>query len=67
MSGEEALNAVRQPAFDLILLDIMLPGLDGLEVCRRLRRDAATAHVPVIMLTAKSEETDMVVGARTTI
>ncbi len=62
MSGEEALNAVRQTPFDLILLDIMLPGLDGLEVCRRLRRDAATAHVPVIMLTAKSEETDMVVG-----
>jgi two-component system phosphate regulon response regulator PhoB len=62
MSGEEALNAVRQTAFDLILLDIMLPGLDGLEICRRLRRDAATAHIPVIMLTAKSEETDMVVG-----
>jgi two-component system phosphate regulon response regulator PhoB len=62
ISGEEALNAVRQTAFDLILLDIMLPGLDGLEVCRRLRRDAATAYIPVIMLTAKSEETDMVVG-----
>ena len=62
MSGEEALQAVRQTAFDLILLDIMLPGLDGLEVCRRLRRDPATARVPVIMLTAKSEETDMVVG-----
>ncbi|WP_417911101.1 response regulator transcription factor [Candidatus Electronema sp. PJ] len=61
-SGEEALNAVRQTSFDLILLDLMLPGLDGLEVCRRLRRDAAMAHVPVIMLTAKSEETDMVVG-----
>jgi len=62
MSGEEALQAVRQTAFDLILLDLMLPGIDGLEVCRRLRRDAAAAHVPVIMLTAKSEETDMVVG-----
>jgi two-component system alkaline phosphatase synthesis response regulator PhoP len=61
-SGEEALNAVRQTAFDLILLDLMLPGLDGLEVCRRLRRDAATARVPVIMLTAKGEETDIVVG-----
>ncbi|MCW5205717.1 response regulator transcription factor [Desulfobulbus sp. F5] len=62
MSGEEALNVVRQATFDLILLDIMLPGLDGLEVCRRLRRNIATAHVPIIMLTAKSEETDMVVG-----
>jgi two-component system, OmpR family, alkaline phosphatase synthesis response regulator PhoP len=61
-SGEEALNAVRQTAFDLILLDLMLPGVDGLEVCRRLRRDAATARVPVIMLTAKGEETDIVVG-----
>lgn len=62
ISGEEALVAVRQTAFSLIVLDIMLPGLDGLEVCRRLRRDAATAYIPVIMLTAKSEETDMVVG-----
>lgn len=62
MSGEEALNAVRQSTFDLILLDLMLPGVDGLEVCRRLRRDAATAQIPVIMLTAKSEETDVVVG-----
>jgi len=62
MSGEEALNAVRQTTFDLILLDLMLPGVDGLEVCRRLRRDTATAQIPVIMLTAKSEETDVVVG-----
>jgi two-component system alkaline phosphatase synthesis response regulator PhoP len=62
MSGEEALAAVQQTAFALILLDLMLPGLDGLEVCRRLRRDTATAQIPVIMLTAKSEETDMIVG-----
>ncbi len=62
LSGEEALAAVQQHNFDVILLDIMLPGIDGLEVCRRLRHDPSTAHVPVIMLTAKSEETDMVVG-----
>ncbi|WP_417913756.1 response regulator [Candidatus Electronema sp. JM] len=62
MSGEEALNAVRQTDFDLLLLDLMLPGLDGLGICRRLRRDAATAQLPIIMLTAKGEETDIVVG-----
>jgi two-component system alkaline phosphatase synthesis response regulator PhoP len=62
LSGEEALAVVQKYNFDVILLDIMLPGIDGLEVCRRLRRDPSTAHIPVIMLTAKSEETDMVVG-----
>ena len=46
----------------LIILDLMLPGLDGLEVCRRLKMDAKTAGIPVIMLTAKSEESDKVVG-----
>lgn len=62
MSGEDALAAVREHDVDLVLLDIMLPGMDGYEVCRRLRRDPSAAHLPVIMLTAKSEETDMVVG-----
>lgn len=62
LSGEEALAAVQEHDFDLILLDIMLPGVNGYEVCRRLRRDPSAAHLPVIMLTAKSEETDMVVG-----
>ncbi len=62
MSGEEALTSIRRTAFDLILLDLMLPGLDGLEVCRRLRQDQQAAHIPIIMLTAKGEETDIVVG-----
>jgi len=47
---------------DLVVLDLMLPELDGLEVCRRLRRDASTASVPIIMLTAKSDEVDRIVG-----
>jgi DNA-binding response OmpR family regulator len=47
---------------DLIVLDLMLPGMDGLEVCRRIRSDPRTAHVPIIMLTAKGEETDAVIG-----
>lgn len=61
-SGEAALAAVAESMPDLILLDLMLPGIDGLEVCRKLRQQEKTAHIPVIMLTAKSEETDMVVG-----
>ena len=61
-SGPDALReaAARPPA--LVVLDLMLPGLDGLEVCRRLRADAATAGVPIIMLTAKADEVDRVVG-----
>jgi two-component system alkaline phosphatase synthesis response regulator PhoP len=56
-----ALTAAREkPA--LILLDLMLPGLDGLEVCRRLKADAKTSTIPVIMLTAKGEESDKVLG-----
>jgi DNA-binding response OmpR family regulator len=47
---------------DLILLDLMLPGLDGLEVCRRLKADAKTSAIPIIMLTAKGEESDKVLG-----
>jgi DNA-binding response OmpR family regulator len=61
-SGSEALAAVRTAAPDLVLLDVMLPGMDGLEVCRRLRADAAAAAVPIIMLTAKADEVDRVVG-----
>ena len=60
--GPGALDRARKHRPDLVVLDLMLPGLDGTEVARRLRADAATAHVPIIMLTAKGEETDEVVG-----
>ncbi|HEY4309599.1 MAG TPA: response regulator [Pirellulales bacterium] len=61
-SGEEALAAARRDMPDLILLDLLLPTVDGLEVCRRLKADPRTQHIPVLMLTAKSEETDVVTG-----
>jgi len=60
--GEEALRLVKERQPDLVLLDLMLPGLDGLEVCRRLRSDEGTARIPIIMVTAKAEETDAVIG-----
>lgn len=62
MSGEDALREVRQKSPDLVILDLMLPGIDGLEVCRTLKGDAATRDIPIIMLTAKSEEADIVTG-----
>jgi two-component system phosphate regulon response regulator PhoB len=61
-NGPEALREARAVVPDLVVLDLMLPELDGLEVCRQLRRDAPTAAVPIIMLTAKSDEVDRVVG-----
>ncbi|HEV3418182.1 MAG TPA: response regulator [Pirellulales bacterium] len=61
-SGEEALAEARQTLPDLIVLDLLLPMVDGLEVCRRLKSDSRTQHIPIIMLTAKSEESDMVAG-----
>jgi two-component system, OmpR family, alkaline phosphatase synthesis response regulator PhoP len=61
-NGSEALREARAAVPDLIVLDLMLPELDGLEVCRQLRRDGSTAGVPIIMLTAKSDEVDRVVG-----
>jgi phosphate regulon transcriptional regulator PhoB len=61
-TGADALRAVRTSAPDLVVLDLMLPEMDGLEVCRRLRADAATAGLPIIMLTAKGDEVDRVVG-----
>ena len=60
--GTAGLAAVRQEHPDVIVLDLMLPGLDGLELCRKLRADPATALTPVIMLTAKAEESDKIVG-----
>ncbi len=61
-TGAEALKQVRAAPPDLIILDLMLPELDGLEVCRRLRQDPSTASVPVAMLTARGEEVDRIVG-----
>jgi DNA-binding response OmpR family regulator len=60
--GAEALRKARQMPPDLILLDLMLPEVDGLEVCKILRRDSATAKVPIIMLTAKAAEIDRILG-----
>jgi two-component system alkaline phosphatase synthesis response regulator PhoP len=61
-SGEEGLKAMQGAIPDLIVLDLMLPGVDGLEVCRRLKQDARTRPVPIVMLTAKGEEADIVTG-----
>jgi two-component system phosphate regulon response regulator PhoB len=63
--GEEGLMQAQDFPPDLILLDWMLPNLSGIEICRRLRRNPATANVPVIMLTARAEETDRVRGLDT--
>ena len=61
-SGEEAVRAAAAEPFDLVLLDLMLPGIDGLEVCRRLKADQRTARLPIVMVTAKGEDTDIVAG-----
>ncbi len=62
MNGTDALDLAQRHVPDLVILDLMLPGIDGTEVARRLKADARTAQVPIIMLTAKGEETDVVVG-----
>jgi DNA-binding response OmpR family regulator len=61
-SGAQALDEVRRALPDLIVLDLMLPEMDGLEVCRRLRSDPRSAAVPIIILTARADEVDRVVG-----
>lgn len=61
-TAEEGLRLARTPRVSLVLLDLMLPDLSGIEVCRRLRADAATKALPIIMVTARSEEIDRVVG-----
>ena len=60
--GDSALKKARTGNPDLIILDLMIPGVDGLEVCKLLRRDTATAALPIIMLTAKAGEVDRVLG-----
>ena len=61
-SGEEALEVASEENFSLVLLDLMLPGIDGLEVCRLLRAKPETKNIPVLMLTARTEEVDRIVG-----
>ena len=61
-TGEEAISILEKQAFDLIILDIMLPGIDGFEVCRALKQNARLKNIPIIMLTAKGEEVDRIVG-----
>jgi len=61
-NGEQAVLLAQKHSPDLVLLDLLLPGMDGLEVCRRLKRDPALQHIPIIMVTAKGEEMDRVVG-----
>jgi DNA-binding response OmpR family regulator len=61
-SGEKTLNLVKTETPDLILLDLMLPGMDGLEVARRLKDTPTTNNVPIVMLTAKGEEADILTG-----
>jgi DNA-binding response OmpR family regulator len=60
--GNTALELARTRRFDLVILDLMLPGLDGVTVCRAIRRDSVNADTPVLMLTARREEADKVLG-----
>ena len=60
--GEAALAKIREEKFDFIVLDLMLPGMPGMEICRVLRNDPKTRNLPVIMLTAKGEEVDKILG-----
>ena len=61
-NGEDAFRHANKRSPDLILLDLLLPGVDGLEICRMLKGNPTTADIPVIMLTAKGEKTDRIVG-----
>ena len=60
--GEDAMDSAVRQQPNLILLDLMLPGMDGLEVCKALKKESKTNPIPIIMLTAKSQESDKVVG-----
>ncbi len=61
-NGEDGLDMARKENPDLILLDLMLPGVDGLDVCKAIKNEAKTSHIPIIILTAKAQETDKIVG-----
>src|SRR6476469_10853156 len=61
-SGEEALELLRTERVDVVLLDVMMPGMDGFEVCRRIKASPKTMHVPVIMVTALDQPSDKVQG-----
>ena len=62
LTGEDAIQKARSESFDLIVLDLMLPGIDGLEVAKRLKNSPKTEQVPIVMLSAKGEEADIVTG-----
>jgi phosphate regulon transcriptional regulator PhoB len=62
LDGETALGKIRKSKYDLVVLDLMLPGIQGMELCRILRNDPKTESLPIIMLTAKGEEVDKIVG-----
>ena len=61
-TGDEAIAHARGQPVDLVILDVMLPGVSGLEICRALRADKATEAIPIIMVTARAEETDRIIG-----
>ena len=63
-NGLEGLRKARNDAPDLIIMDVMLPGMDGFEVCHQLRAEPATAHLPVLMLSAKAQEIDKKTGLK---
>jgi two-component system phosphate regulon response regulator PhoB len=62
VNGEDGFERAHQDAPDLVLLDLMLPGIDGLEICRRLKADPVTRGIPIVMVTAKGDESDIVLG-----
>ena len=62
LDGEEGLALIKKEVPDLVLLDLMLPGLDGIEICRKLKTDYSTRSIPIIMVTTKGEESDIVLG-----
>ena len=61
-NGEQALRMIRSENYNLLILDLMLPVISGIELCKKLRKDEKTSRIPIIMLTAKADETDKIVG-----